>query len=100
MRVIGKCQVKIFVVLPCKHGVASIDPAGEESHAFVLHCLPVKGEDTKIKEICGLNQLWQNDSPVVGRIRCVVGHASIVFYKTNEAGILNTVALVRRDGKN
>src|SRR6266446_8291782 len=99
MWIVRKRQVKVLIILSCKHYVASIDPTWEKSHAFVLDRLPVKSQDTEVKEILGLDQLRQNNSTIVGRVSRVVDNAPIVFDKSNEARVLNAVALVRRDGK-
>src|ERR1043166_9715475 len=99
MRIIRKRQVKILIILSCKHHVASSDPTREKSHAFVLNRLSVKSQDTEVKEVLGLDQLRQNNSTIVRRVSRVVDNAPIVFHKTNEARVLNAVALVRGDGK-
>src|ERR671937_2515006 len=98
MRIVRVRQVKILIILSCKHHIASIDPTREKSHAFVLNRLPVKSQDMEVKEVLGLDQLGQNDSTIIGRVGRVVDNAPIVFDKTNEASVLNAVALVRRDG--
>src|SRR5207249_5252640 len=99
MRVIGEAQEKVLIILSCKHHIASIDPTRKESHAFILHRPPVKSQDMEVKEICGLDQLGYDDSTIVGRVGGVVDNAPIVFDKTNEASVLNAIALIRRDGK-
>src|SRR5206468_4795084 len=99
MRVIREAQEKVLIILSCKHHIASIDPTREESHALVLHRPPVKSQDMEVKEVYGLDQLGQDDSTIVGRVGRVVDNAPIVFDKTNEASVLDAVALVRRDGK-
>src|SRR5437667_10527759 len=99
MRVIGEGQEKVLIILSCKNHIASIDPTREKSHAFVLNRLSVKSQDTEVKEVLGLDQSRQNNSTIVGRVSRVVDNAPIVFDKTNEACVLNAVALVRRDGK-
>src|SRR5438094_1388333 len=53
----------------------------------------------EVKEVYGLDQLGQDDSTIVGLVGRVVDNAPIVFDKTNEASVLNAIALVRRDGK-
>src|ERR1700751_531352 len=99
MRIVGERQVKFLIILSCKHHVTPIDPTRKESHAFILNRPPVKSQRTEVKEVHGLNQLRQDHSPIVGRVSRVVDNASIVFDKTNEASVLNAVALVWRYGK-
>src|ERR1700730_10022553 len=99
MRVVGESEEKILIVLSRKHGVAPVYASRKESHAFVLHCRSVKGQDAEVQEIRGLNQLRENDTAVVGGVGCVVDYATIVFDKSNEAGILDAIALVRRNRK-
>ena len=57
MRVIREGEEKVFIILSCEHHITSIHPTREESHAFVLHRLPVKSQDTEVKEVGGLDQL-------------------------------------------
>src|SRR6266496_6421456 len=99
MRTVREHKVKVFIILSCKHHIASIDPTRKESHAFILNRLPVKSQDTEVEEVYGLDQLRQDHSPIVGRVGRVIHNASIVFDKTNETSILNAVAFVRRHGK-
>jgi len=42
------------------------------------------------------NELWEDDAPVVGGIRCVVCRAVIFIDKADKAGVLHAVALIQR----
>jgi hypothetical protein len=52
-----------------------------------------------VQEVCGLDQLGKNDSAIVGGVGRVVGYTPILVDESNEAGILNAIALVRRNRK-
>ena len=52
-----------------------------------------------MQEVRGLDQLGENDAAIKGGVGRVVGYVPIVFDKSNEAGILNAIALVRRNRK-
>ena len=51
MRVVGKHQEEVLVVLPRDHGVAAIDAAREEGHALVLHRAAIERERAEAEEV-------------------------------------------------
>ena len=57
MRIVRKRQVKVLIILSCEHHITSIDPTREEGHAFIVNRLPVKSQDTEVKEVLGLHEL-------------------------------------------
>src|SRR5437763_4428078 len=99
MRIVRKRQVKVLIIMACKHHIAAIDSTRKQSHPFVLNRRSVKSQDTEVKEVLGLDQLRQNNSTIVGRVSRVVDNAPIIFDKTNEASVLNAIALVTRNRK-
>ena len=65
MDVGGKHQENIFVVLAREHGVAAIDLARKQRHAFVLHGGAVQRAEFEMDEVRRLQQLRQRDLAVV-----------------------------------
>src|ERR1700687_3135527 len=99
MDIVGKHQVDVLVVLAGEHGIESADLPWEEGHAFVFGRRTIQGYESKEEEIGSLHQLRYHDPAIVGGERRVVDVRAVIVPEAGEAGILDAVALGRRDRK-
>ena len=100
MRVFGEHDEEVFVVLPREHRVAATDAAGKKRHAFVLHGVAIQREHAEVQEIERLDELREDDAPIVGGVSGVVDDAAVVFRETHEPRVFDAITLIRRDGEN
>ena len=99
MGMVGEHQVDVFVVLPAEHRVLTFDLSRKESHSFVLHRRTVQGDELEMKEVRGFDELRQDQFAVVGGVSRVIGPRPVVVLEKHKPGVLDAVALRRRDGK-
>src|SRR5690349_18722643 len=99
VNVIREHDVNVLVILTRKHGIPTIDFAGENSHALVLGSRAVQGHKEKQKEVGSLYKLWHDHSSVVGSERRIINVPTIIVSEVNEPCVFDTVALRRRCGE-
>ena len=97
--VVGKHQVDVFVVLAGKHGEKTTDLPREHGHAFVFRGRTIQGDESKVEEVGSLHQLRHHELAIESGERGVVGEGAVVVLETNEAGVLDAVALEGVTGK-
>ena len=94
MRVVGIHEEKVFVILAGDHGIASVDAAGKEGHAFVLHGASIQRDRAEIEKISCFEKLWQDGAAIIGGVSRVVEDPPVVLDKTDEAGLFHPIAFV------
>ena len=99
MGIVGEHDEEVLVVLPREHRVAAVDAAGEKRHALVLHGAAIEREHAEMQEVLRLDELRQDGASVVGGVGGVIHDRAVVLGEADEAGVLDAVALIGRDGK-
>ena len=102
MGIVGEHDEEVLVILAREHGVATVDAARKERQPLVLDGVAVQCENAKVEEVLRLDQLRQDDVPVIRgvcRVVCHFGHLAVIFREPDEARVLDAVGLVGRNGK-
>ena len=99
MDVVREHDENVLVVLARDHRVVAVNLSREQRHAFVLHGGTVERDEFEVQEILRLQQLRQNDLSVVSGVGRVVDEGAVVVLETDEASVLDAVALAGRGRK-